>query len=108
MTFFMEIFGLGENNNYMILHIDMQGQSISNASQLSAITYVYTLSLRPTHIEFLDVAYSGATDLINESGLINFMAFNVSSGFNIYNPLVMNKNALSGISSMSGSGDIAG
>ena len=49
--------------NYMNNNLDMKGQSISNTSQLSAITYVYTPTLRATNIDLSDVSSSGATDL---------------------------------------------
>ena len=49
--------------NYMNQNLDMKGKSISLASQLSALTYVYTPTLRATNIEFWDVSNSGATDL---------------------------------------------
>ena len=41
-------------------NIDMNGTSISNARELSAIAYVNTPTLSATHIEFSDVATSGA------------------------------------------------
>ena len=45
-------------------NLDMKGNSISLASQLSAVPYVYTPELRATTVEFWDVANTGATDLI--------------------------------------------
>ena len=61
---FTELFGHDGTNNYMNHHLDMQGKPISLASQLSALTYVYTPTLRATNIEFWDVSNTGATDLI--------------------------------------------
>ena len=49
-------------------NLDTKGNSISNASQVSSIAFVYTLILRATDIEFSDVAKSGASDLITKSG----------------------------------------
>ena len=46
--FFTEILSHDGTNNYMNNNLDMKGQSISNTSQLSAITYVYTPTLRAT------------------------------------------------------------
>ena len=77
---------------------------ISNAIQLSAITFAYTPTLRSTNIEFSDVATSGATGFIIKSGSLTFMAFNVSDGIHVYKPFLMSINALSGISSVSASG----
>ena len=77
-------------------HLDMKGKSISLASQLSALTYVYTPTLRATKIEFWDVANTGATDLIIKSGLTNFIAFTTINGINVYKPIIMNSNSLSG------------
>ena len=51
-------------------------------------------ALRTTHIEFSDVASSGATELIIKSSF-NFMVFNFINGINMYKPLVMNNSALS-------------
>ena len=61
----------------------MKGKSISLASQLSALTYVYTPTLRATNIEFWDVANTGATDLKTKSGFANFMSCNTINGINI-------------------------
>ena len=44
--FFNDIFGHDGTKNYMNQNLGMKGKSISNASQLSAITYVYTPTLR--------------------------------------------------------------
>ena len=60
-----ETFGHDGTNNYMRHHLDMRGKSISNATQLSALTYVYTPTIRATNIEFWDVETSGVTDLKN-------------------------------------------
>ena len=68
-------------------NLDMKRKSISNASQLSALTFVYTPTLRATNIDFSDVANSGATDLIIKSGATNFIAFNNSNSVNISEPL---------------------
>ena len=40
---------------------------MSNAAELSTVTYVYTPTWRSTHIEFLDVATIGATCLVMKS-----------------------------------------
>ena len=45
------------------MNLYIQGQSISNAIQWAAITYVYTPRVRATHIKCSGVAASGATDL---------------------------------------------
>ena len=68
-------------------NLDMKGKSISLASQLSALTYVHTPKLRATNIEFWDVSNTGATDLINKSGLTNFAAVNTINGIHVYTPL---------------------
>ena len=47
-----ETFGHDGTNNYMRHHLDMKGKSISNATQLSALTYVYTPTIWATNIEF--------------------------------------------------------
>ena len=73
-------------------HLDMKGKSISLASHLSALTYVYTPTLRATNIEFWDVANTGATDLIIKSGFTNFIGFNTINGINVYKPLLINTN----------------
>ena len=74
---------------------------------MSALTYVYTPTLRAPNIEFWDVANTGATDLIIKSGLTNFMAFETINGINMYKPLLMNNNSLSGITTITASSDIA-
>ena len=89
-------------------NLDMKGKSISLASQLSALTYVYTPTLRATNIEFWDVSNTGATDLIIKSGKTNFVAFRTINGINIYKPIIMNSKSLSGITSIAASGDITG
>ena len=70
-------------NNYMNHNLDMKGKSISGATQLSALTYVYTPTIRATNIEFWDVATTGDTDLIIKSGLFNFMSCNTTNGINV-------------------------
>ena len=60
-VFLSEIFGFDGTSKYINLHLHMQGKPISNATQLAPTTYVYTPTLRATHIEFSDVATSGAT-----------------------------------------------
>ena len=49
---------------HIIMHqsLDMNSNSIIYASQLTALSYVQTPTLRATLIEFYDVATSGATD----------------------------------------------
>ena len=89
-------------------NVDMKGKYISLASQLSTLTYVYTPTIRATNIEFWDVANTGATDLIIKSGFTNFMSFHTINGINIYKPIIMNSNSLSGITSINASGDITG
>ena len=66
--FYNEIFGHDGTNNYMNQNLDMKGKSVSLASQLSTLTYVYTPTLRATNIEFWDVANIGAIDLRVKSG----------------------------------------
>ena len=85
--FFTEIFGHGGITNYMNQNLDMKGKSISLASQLSALTYVYTPTIRAANIEFWDVSNTGATDLIIKSGFTNFIDLNTVNGFNVYKPL---------------------
>ena len=47
------------------------------ASQLSTLTYVNTLNLRATNIEFSDVGTSGATDLnMNKQVQPQLMSYN--------------------------------
>ena len=60
--FFIEIFRHDGINNCMSQNLGMKAKSISNASQLSAITNAYAPTLRATNIEFTDVANTGATD----------------------------------------------
>ena len=86
--------------------MDIRGKSISPASQLSALTYVYTSAIRATNIEFWDVANIGATELIIKSGFTNFKAFNTINGTNVYKPLLINNNSFSGIMSITASSDI--
>ena len=107
MNFFNEIFGHDGTNNYMNQNLDMKGKSISFATQLSALTHVYTPTIRATNIEFWDVANTGATYLIIKSGLTNFIAFNTINGINVYKPVLMNNIFLSGLSSITATGDIA-
>ena len=57
-------------------NLDTKGKQISNATQLSTITYMYTPTLMATNIEFSDVATSGASDLITKSGSTYVMPFN--------------------------------
>ena len=80
-----EIFGHDGTNNYMNHALDMKGKSMSNANQLSALTFVNTPTLRAPKMEFSDVSASGATDLIIKSGSNHFIAFTVSNGINIKN-----------------------
>ena len=68
-------------------HLEMTRNSIFATTELSTITYVYTPTLRATHIESSDVATSGANNLTIKSGSTNFMAFNVSDGINNLKPL---------------------
>ena len=89
-------------------NLDMKGKSISNATQLSALTYVYTPTIRATNIEFWDVGTSGDTDLKIKSGATDFMSLNTTNGINVYNPIIMKSNSLSGITSITASGDITG
>ena len=89
-------------------NLDMKGKSISVANQLSALTYVYTPTIRATNIEFWDVATTGDTDFKIKSGATNVMSFNTSNGINVYNPIIMNSNSLSGIIGITASGDITG
>ena len=49
----------GGTLNYMNQNLDMKGQAISNACQLSALTCVDTPTLRATSIVFSDVEHSG-------------------------------------------------
>ena len=81
--FFTEIFGHDGTSKYMNQNLDMKGKSISNAIQLSSITYVYTPAWRAMHIEFSDVASGKATDLLIKSGSTIFMSFNVSIGMSL-------------------------
>ena len=50
--YFTETFGHDGTNNYMRHHLDMRGKSIFDATQLTAITYVYSPTIRTTTIEF--------------------------------------------------------
>ena len=61
---YTEIFGYDGTTYYMNQSLDMKGKTISNAIQLSALLYVYALTLSATNIEFSDVATSGATAFI--------------------------------------------
>ena len=106
--FLTELFGHDGTNNYMNHNLDMKGKSISLASQLSAINYVYTPTVRATNTEYWDVATTGDTDLKIKSGATNFMFFNTSNCINVYDPIIMNSNALSGITNITASGDITG
>ena len=87
-------------------NLDMKGKSISLASQLSSLTYVYTPTIRATNIEFWDVANIGATDLIIKSGITNFIGSHTFNVINVYKLLLMSNNSLSGIISITASGDI--
>ena len=89
-------------------NLDMKGKSISTAIQLSALSFVYTPTLRTTNVEFWDVATTGYTDLTIKSGLTDFMTFNITNDINVYKPIIMNCNSLSGITSITASGDITG
>ena len=51
-TFFTEIFGHDGTNNYMKHNLDIIGKSIYNASQLSALTFAITPTVRATNIDF--------------------------------------------------------
>ena len=75
MRFFTEITGHDGTNNYMNPDLDMKEKSISLASQLSTLTYVYTPTIRATNIEFWDVASTGATDLIIKNRFDQFHCF---------------------------------
>ena len=101
-----EIFRHDGTNNYINHNLDIRGKSKSPASQLSALTYVYTSTIRATNIEFWDVANIGATELIIKSGFTNFKAFNTINGTNVYKPLLINNNSFSGIMSITASSDI--
>ena len=89
-------------------NLDMKGKYISNASHLSTLTSVYTPTLRATNIEFSNVANTGATDLIMKSGFTNFMPLNAVNGINVYNLILMHNNSLSGITSITASGELTG
>ena len=93
MIFFIEIFGHDGTITYMNHNLDLKGQTIANANQLSAITCVYTPTWGALNIEFSDVGNSGATDLKTKSGSTNFMTFNVSNGINFCKPLSMNNSS---------------
>ena len=61
-----------------------------------------------THLEFSDVASSGATNLTIKSGSSVFMALNVCNGIKIYKPILLNRNAFKQITAtISASTDIA-
>ena len=87
-------------------NLDMKGKSISLASQLSSLTYVYTPTIRATNIEFWDVANIGATDLKIKSGITNSIGSHTFNVINVYKLLLMSNNSLSGIISITASGDI--
>ena len=70
-----ETFGHDGTNNYMHHNLVMKGMSISEATSLSALSYVYTPTVRTRNIEFWDVDTSGGTDLNIISGANTFMAF---------------------------------
>ena len=72
---FTEIFGHDGTNNYMNQNLDMKGKSISLASQLSSLTYVYTPTLRATNIEFWGVANIVANDFNNSIRFHQFHCF---------------------------------
>ena len=104
--FSTEIFGHNGVDKYMNHNLDMKGKFISLASQLPSLTYVYTPTIRATNIEFWDVANIGATDLIIQSGITNFIASHTFNVINVYKLLLMSNNSLSGIISITASGDI--
>ena len=57
------------------------------ASQLSKLTFVNTLTLRATNIEFTDVGTSGATYLNTKASSTTFYAIQCYNGINDYQPL---------------------
>ena len=63
--------------------------------------------LRATHIEFSDVATSGATDVLIKSSGITLMSFDVSNGMTIKKHLSMHNNALGEVTSISATTDTA-
>ena len=89
--FLTETFGHDGTNNYMLHHLDMRGKSIHNATNLSALSYVYTPTVRTRNIEFWDVDTSGGTDLKIISGANTFMAFSTISTnvkINVFKPIL--------------------
>ena len=86
-----EIFGHDSTNNYMLHHLDMRGKSIHNATNLSALTHVYTPTVRTRNIEFWDVDTSGSTNLNIISGADTFMSFSTISTnvkINVFKPIL--------------------
>ena len=71
----IETFGHDGTNNYMNHNLDMKGKSLTTATQLSALTYVDTPTIRTTNIEFWDVATTGDTDLIIKNRFNQFHEF---------------------------------
>ena len=86
-----ETFGHDGTNNYMLHHLDMRGKSIHAATNLSALSYVYTPTVRTRNIEFWDVDTSGSTNLNIISGADTFMSFSTISTnvkINVFKPIL--------------------
>ena len=72
-------------------HLDMKGKSIHDATNLSALSYVYTPTVRTRNIEFWDVGTSGSTNLNIISGADTFMSFSTISTnvkINVFKPIL--------------------
>ena len=89
--FLTETFGHDGTNNYMRHNLVMKGMSISEATNLSALSYVYTPTVRTRNIEFWDVDTSGSTNLNIISGVNTFMSFSTISSnvkINVFKPIL--------------------
>ena len=77
----------------------MKGMSISEATNLSALSYVYTPTVRTRNIEFWDVDTSGNTNLNIKSGADTFMSFSTISSnvkINVFKPILSVEDIQSG------------
>ena len=80
--YFTETFGHDGTNNYMRHHLDMNGKSIFDATQLTAITYVYSPTIRTTTIEFWNNDINNAIDYLRIiSGAHTFMNFSTAKKY---------------------------